>query len=161
MSRSDYDVRIVPSVLDRLIDYEPVMSREAAASRVKTLRQLKQTVRRDLEWLLNTRRLVDDLSADLKEVSNSLLAYGLPDFTTVNIKSPADQSRMRRALESAISAFEPRLEDVSVTIVAMRDLDRVFRFRIDARLRVDPAPEPVSFDTLLQLGSGEFVLQGE
>ena len=35
------------------------------------------------------------------------------------------------------------------------------KFRIDARLKVDPAPEPVSFDTLLQIGSGEFRVKGE
>jgi type VI secretion system protein ImpF len=161
MSRSDNDVRITPSVLDRLIDYEPEMSREAVSSRAKSLRQMKQSVRRDLEWLLNTRRMADDLPADLKEVANSLLAYGLPDFTAVNTKSPADQGRLRRALETAVTTFEPRLEDVSVTIVTMRDLERVLRFRIDARLRIDPAPEPVSFDTLLQLGSGQYVVQGE
>jgi type VI secretion system protein ImpF len=161
MSRNDNEIRITPSVLDRLVDYEPQMSREAVSSRAKSLRQMKASIKRDLEWLLNTRRTADDISPDLKEVSNSLAAYGLPDFTTANIKSPADQNRLRRALETAISAFEPRLEDVTVTIDPMRDLDRVMRFRIDARLRVEPAPEPVTFDTFLQLGSGQYSVQGE
>ncbi|HVG20284.1 MAG TPA: type VI secretion system baseplate subunit TssE [Blastocatellia bacterium] len=161
MSRTDNEVRITPSVLDRLIDYEPEAAREAVASRAKSLRQMKQSLKRDLEWLLNTRRVAENLPPDLKEVNNSLAAYGLPDFTTANIKSPADQSRLRRALESAISAFEPRLEDVVVTIDSMRDIDRVMRFRIDARLRVEPAPEPVTFDTMLQLGSGEYLVRGE
>jgi len=48
MPRSDYEVRITPSVLDRLIDEEPEISREPPASRAKNLRQLKQSVRRDL-----------------------------------------------------------------------------------------------------------------
>lgn len=161
MSRTDNDVRITPSVLDRLIDYEPEMSREAVGSRAKSLRQMKLSVRRDLEWLLNTRRIADDMLPDLKEVANSLLVYGLPDFTAVNTKNPADQNRLRRALESAVRTFEPRLVDVSVTMVTMRDLERVLRFRIDARLRIDPVPEPVSFDTLLQLGSGQYLVQGE
>jgi type VI secretion system protein ImpF len=161
MSRSDNEVRITPSVLDRLIDYEPEVSREAVASRAKSLRQMKQSLKRDLEWLLNTRQVAEGLPPDLKEVNNSLAAYGLPDFTTANIKSHADQNSLRRALETAISIFEPRLEDVTVTIDVMRDIDRVMRFRIDARLRVEPAPEPVTFDTMLQLGSGEYIVRGE
>ena len=159
MPRTDNEIRITPSVLDRLIDYEPELSREPLASRSKSLRQLKQSIKRDLEWLLNTRRFADGLPDDLKEINNSLAAYGLPDFSNLSIKSPADQNRMRRALEVAISIFEPRLEDVIVTLQPMRDGERVMRFRIDARLRIEPAPEPVTFDTMMRIASGEYVVQ--
>src|SRR5438046_13452 len=125
MPRTDNEIRITPSVLDRLIDYEPELFREPLASRSKSLRQLKQSIKRDLEWLLNTRQFADGLPADLKEINNSLAAYGLPDFSNLSIKSPVDQNRMRRALEDAISIFEPRLEDVIVTLQPMRDGERV------------------------------------
>ena len=46
-------------------------------------------------------------------------------------------------------------------ILATEELVDHGTFRIDARLKVDPAPEPVSFDTLLQIGSGEFRVKGE
>ena len=49
MPRLDEELRITLSVLDRLVDFEPEASQEAPASRSKTLRQLKQAVRRDLE----------------------------------------------------------------------------------------------------------------
>ncbi len=39
--------------------------------------------------------------------------------------------------------------------------DRAVRFRIDGRLKIDPAPEPVVFDTMLRIGSGEFKVKGE
>lgn len=42
----------------------------------------------------------------------------------------------------------------------MREHERALRFRIDARLRVEPAPEPVTFDTVLQLHSGEYLVKG-
>ena len=161
MSRIDNEFRITLSVLDRLLDYEPEMAREAASSRARNLRQLKQAVRRDLEWLLNTRRHADHISPDMKELNASVAFFGLPDFTTASVKSPADQTRMRRSLEQTIRLFEPRLQDVSVTLQPMKDTERVMRFRIDARLKVDPAPEPVTFDTVLQLGSGQYLVQGE
>ena len=148
-------------MLDRLIDYEPEVSREPIASRTKSLRQLKQSVRRDLEWLLNTRQIVDGLPPDLKEVNNSLAAYGLPDFSHINIENLDDQKQMQRVIERVIQIFEPRLEDVVVTVEPTRHAERVMRFRIDARLKVEPAPEPVVFDTMLQLGSGQYIVQGE
>lgn len=160
MSRFDNEIRVRPSVLDRLIDYEPEYSREAAASRVKNLRILKQSVRRDLEWLLNTRATLD-VPPELKEVQASLAVYGLPDMTTISAKNPADKSRLRRSVERVLETFEPRLEGVVVTLDQELGPGLSMKFRIDARLKVDPAPEPVSFDTLLQIGSGEFHVKGE
>ena len=161
MSRFDNHIRITPSVLDRLIDYEPELSREPLASRSKSLRQLKDSVKRDLEQLLNTRKSEDWLPSDLKELNSSLAAYGLPDFTSFSIKSPSEQERLCHALETALTTFEPRLEDIRVSILQMGDLRRSLHFRIEARLRVEPAPEPVTFDAMLQLGSGEYLVRGE
>ena len=160
MSRFDNEIRVRPSVLDRLIDYEPEYSREAPASRAKNLRILKQSVRRDLEWLLNSRATAQ-IPPELKEVSGSVVAFGLPDLTAFSGRSPADRARLRRAVERALEAFEPRLEGVVVTIDPEAGPGLSMKFRIDARLKVDPAPEPVSFDTLLQVGSGEFRVKGE
>jgi type VI secretion system protein ImpF len=161
MPRTDNEVRVTPSVLDRLLDYEPEISREPIASRAKSLRELKQAVKRDLEWLLNTRQVAEELPPDLKQVRNSLAAYGLPDFSNVSTQNPADQKNMLREIEDAIRIFEPRLENVVVTLEPTRNTERAMRFRIDAHLKIEPAPEPVMFDTVLQLGSGHYVVQGE
>ena len=159
MARINNEARITPSVLDRLLDFEPELSREAAASRAKNLRQLKQSVRRDLEWLLNTRQTDDRIGPELKELSRSLAAYGLPDFSNANTKNPSDEKRMRRALENLLAIFEPRLEDVTITLEPLRETERALRIRIDGRLKVDPAPEPVTFDTVLQFGSGYYTVR--
>jgi type VI secretion system protein ImpF len=156
MSRYDNEVRVTLSVLDRLLDYEPDLSSEPPASRAKSLRLFKQAVRRDLESLLNTRQLADGVPENLKEVSNSVLVYGLPDFSSASGENPDDVNRMRRAIVAAISAFEPRLRDVTVSVETSNGGNRALHFRIDANLIVDPAPEPVSFDTTLHLISGEY-----
>lgn len=161
MPRFDNEIRITPSVLDRLIDDEPGLSSEAITTRQRSLRQLKQAVKRDLEWLLNTRQVVGGVPEGLTETTHSVAAFGLPDFTTVTVKSPSERNRLRRTLETAISTFEPRLQDVVVTVEPMRENERILRFRVDARLRVDPAPEPITFDTVLQLSSGQYIVQGE
>jgi type VI secretion system protein ImpF len=161
MTRFENEIRITPSVLDRLIDYEPDVAHEPAASRAASLRQLKQTVRRDLEYLLNTRQVAGGVPSGLKELNKSLAAYGLPDFSAVNVDSPEEQTRLRRLLETTIEIFEPRLKSVEVTVEPMRGNERALRFRVDARLQVEPTPEPVTFDTILQLHSGEYKVRGE
>ena len=159
MSRFDNDIRFTSSVLDRLIDSEPEAKQEAPASRQKNLRDLKTAVKRDLEWLLNSRQVVGGVPEELKETSHSLAAYGLPDFTGVSLKNVAEQAYVRRTIEQAISLFEPRLVDVMVILIPGAGGEQVMRFRIDARLRVEPAPEPVTFDTLLQLDNGQYVVK--
>lgn len=158
MARTDNDVRVAISVLDRLLDYEPEITREPIASRSKSLRQLKQAVRRDLEWLLNTRQVPDGIPPELKETSNSVAAYGLPDFTHLSMESGDDQKFVKREIEELVRRFEPRLENVIVSVEPVRSNERMLRFRIDARLKVDPAPEPIAFDTVLQLGSGQYTV---
>ena len=161
MSRLDSEIRITPSVLDRLIDERPDQSREAPATRQTSLRLLKQAVKRDLEWLLNTRATPQAVPEGLTEVSRSLALYGLPDLTTVSVKNPDDRVRLRDAVAETVRVFEPRLEGVEVNLEGEDDAGRSIRFRIDARLKVDPVPEPVTFDTTLQLTSGEFEVKGE
>jgi type VI secretion system protein ImpF len=161
MSRTDNEVRVQISVLDRLVDYEPEINREPISTRSKNLRQLKQSVRRDLEWLLNTRQIATGVPAELKEVKDSVLAFGLPDFTAMSIDNADDQKLIKREIEDAVHRFEQRLESVVVSIEPVRPTERVLRFRIDAHLKIDPAPEPITFDTVLQLGSGEYEVRTE
>jgi type VI secretion system protein ImpF len=160
MPRIDEEIRINLSVLDRLVDFEPEAKAEPLPSRSKALRQVKLALKRDLEWLLNTRRVLE-VPDELPFVSDSILSYGLPDFTNLSVKSAEDQHDLTRALEATLKRFEPRLEDVVVTVANASVLERAYRFKIEARLRIDPVPEPISFDTTLQLGSGNFAVKGD
>ncbi len=155
MSRIDNEIRITPSVLDRLLDDRPEETREAPASRQTSLKLLKDAVRRDLEWLLNTRREPEGLLEELPEVSRSLAAFGLPDFTGANVATSEGREGLRQGVERAVRLFEPRLDGVRVALEKVEESDRTVRFRIEAQLRVEPAPEPVVFDTMLQVGKGE------
>ncbi len=146
-------------MLDRLLDFEPENSSEAPKSRSASLRDLKLTVRRDVEWLLNTRRTIAEVPTRLEETVRSVFLYGLPDFVSVSAKSPSEQKRLTKELETAIRLFEPRLIDVRVTLEPTDSVERVLRFRIEAKINVEPVPEPVVFDTVLQLGSGEYKLK--
>jgi type VI secretion system protein ImpF len=155
MARLDSEIRVTPSILDRLIDADPRVSEEAPKSRSASLRDLRDSVRRDLEWLLNTRCYLD-ASIELEEAQRSVAFYGLPDFTGLGAKNPAEQKRLSSAVETALKNFEPRFIDLKVTLEPLSNVDRQLKFHIEARLDVEPAPEPIAFDTVLELGSGEF-----
>jgi type VI secretion system protein ImpF len=128
---------------------------------MKSLRELKRAVRRDLEWLLNTRRSITTLPQNLERTAKSVAEYGLPDFSAASVKNPSDQAHILRTLEEAIGLFEPRLKGVSIRLETGGETERALRFRIDADLQVDPAPEPVTFDTTMQLYSGEYDIKEE
>jgi type VI secretion system protein ImpF len=162
MARAPADTVLVPSVFDRLLDDEPGVSYEPVRNRGQSLRELEAAVARDLEALLNTRQeTLDELPNEYLEVNRSLITYGLPDFTSFSLLSLDDRTRILRSVESAIARFEPRLARVRVNLDMPRNEDRGLRFRIDALLRVDPAPEAVTFDAVLQLNTQQYVVRGQ
>jgi type VI secretion system protein ImpF len=148
------------SVLDRLIDQEPERKLEPPVTRAQSLRELKAALRRDLEWLLNTRRTIEASPASLKELEHSLYNYGLPDVSSLYLRSPKDQALLLQAIKTAIDIFEPRLLNIKVTFEPASDDTRVIRFAIEGLLRMDPAPEHVYFDTVLEPMSGQYQVKG-
>ncbi|HTJ29072.1 MAG TPA: type VI secretion system baseplate subunit TssE [Acidobacteriaceae bacterium] len=152
---------ITVSVLDRLIDQEPENRVENPLSRSQSVRVLKAAVRRDLEWLLNTRRIVDPPDEALKEINRSVYVYGLQDMSTLTMAANGDRNRLVRQITMTINLFEPRLANVRIVLVETPDASKKdVRLRIEAMLRMDPTPEPISFDTVIELKSGNCQLSG-
>jgi type VI secretion system protein ImpF len=149
------------SVLDRLIDDDPKHSAEAPLTRPQSLRQLKAALKRDLEWLLNTRRTIDPAPESARETVRSVYHYGFADISSKSVLSSQDQNDLAREMESAITLYEPRLKRVKVRMEPLADRSQNLRFVIEGLLNVDPEPEPVRFDTVLQIGKGEYEVKGE
>ena len=159
MPTSARDGPVTLSVLDRLIDQEPERKLELPLSRVQSLRDLKAAVQRDLEWLLNTRRMIVPVPDSLKELHHSVFMYGLPDISSLSLSSSNDQETLLRSIKQAINLFEPRLANVKVVLEPATNEVRVIRFGIEALLRLDPAPQPVFFDTVLEPVSGQYQIR--
>jgi type VI secretion system protein ImpF len=159
MARPDPEQALRPSLLDRLIDREPRVPAEPDSARAIRLPQIKEGLRRDLEWLLNTKRSLVPVPPGSKHLGRSLLTYGLPDFTDGSLEDGDTRQRLIRAIEVSVRRFEPRLTDVAVTLVEEKGLGRQLRFRIDALLDLDPAPEAITFDSVLRLATRDFVVE--
>lgn len=136
-----------PSLFDRLFGDATSLP----VIRLLDLDELKETVARDLEVLLNTRRVPDFDDASVSEpLRRSVLGYGLLDFSSMSLSNVHDRLRVCAALKQAIEVHEPRLREVEVSLDAERREHKQLAFSINARLVARPTCEPVSFDALLQ-----------
>lgn len=149
----------VPFVNRALLDeaYPDEIWKRRRETLTYSIRQMKEHVGRDLEALLNTRReMLTEIPDAYKELKGTIFEYGLPDFTSFSLTNVAHQKQIRRGVELAIAAFEPRLKSVRVSVDTPKQFDQILRFRIEALLRVDPTPEPVTFDTTLHMTTSAY-----
>jgi len=154
--------RLQPSLLDRLADDEPEKKEESRDKRILSFRKLRQSVMRDLEWLLNAGCLetTQDLS-DYPQVKKSVLNYGLPDLSGTTA-SNVDSTTLERMLRKAIVNFEPRILADSLKVrVTDRDKHNNIIFEIDGELWSQPTPERLYLKTILDLELGSVEVKGE
>ncbi len=147
-----------PSMLSRIIDPD---SEGTSWRRGYSVDQMIDSVRDDLEDLLNTHRTGLDIPEEFIEVRRSIVAYGLPDPASYEAAGPNATQRICTEIEEVITMFEPRLADVHAKSLA-GDPSKTLQldFKIRATLRVDPSPE-VAFVTLLKLTTGEATIRRE
>ncbi len=157
---TDSGFHIQTSILDRLIDLEPRVSSEPVQNRVQGIGLIKNSVIQQLEHLLNTRRLIEEPVAELRELNKSLLLYGLKDFTGENPNSIIVKQQLRQDIEKTVVKFEPRLKNVRVHLETGEQNLRKLRFRITAVLQVEPLSEPVAFDTFFDMNRGLCTITG-
>jgi type VI secretion system protein ImpF len=143
------------------LDENPGVATDPPAQESKSHRDLRRSVRRDVENLLNTRQRALSWPKNMQELDCSLLSYGIPDFAAINLGSAEGRDEVRRVLELTIRRNEPRFQNIKITLLDnVEPLDRGRRFRIEAPLRVEPTPEPVTFDSVLEPVTGNFELKG-
>lgn len=161
MAKVKTDQPLISSVLDRLIDDQPNLNREPEKNSHQVLADLRKSVRRDLENLLNTRWRATSWPAELTELDRSLASYGIPDISGEDLGSPTRRKKFLRQVEQIIRTFEPRFQKIKVLEVENADsLDRTLRFRIDAVLYALPSPEPIVFDSAVDPSSKTFRVEG-
>ncbi len=151
MARIEKNKKLRPSVLDRLFDNDTHNKTERDPDHHQLLRELRNSIRRDLEFLLNTRFYISEPPDNFPELNKSLLNYGLPDLASVNIIDIEKRNEFAKKLEQTLNYFEPRFKSVKVSFMENFDKsDRTLRFRIDAVIYADPLPEIVVFDSILE-----------
>ena len=154
--------KLQPSLLDRLTDDEPDRQKESRDKRILTGMQLRESVRRDLSWLLNNTcmQAVQDLDA-YPHVAQSTLNYGVPDLAG-KTASTVDVKELEKSLRAAILTFEPRLLRESIRIKLgsnpKETPHNALSYVIEAELWAQPVPLRVFLKTDLDLETGEIAV---
>jgi type VI secretion system protein ImpF len=147
----------VPGLLDRL------MGETAGSGAARpAIEQLKDSLARELEALLNTRLGFPPGRFDAApEARSSVLNYGLADFAGYCLSSSEDRAAICASLKDAIERHEPRLKNVSASLE--RDAGSVNRlhFVIHATLHVADGLEPVNFNAVLQPSNLHYAIANE
>jgi type VI secretion system protein ImpF len=110
---------------------------------------------------LNARRRLFSIPRVFAELQSSSLSFGLPDYTAGAMNEDTAREVLRKEIERCIKLFEPRLVQVNVILMPRKDeLDTTLQLKIDALLHADPAPEPISFDTIVNAATAEIEVTG-
>ncbi len=135
--------RLQPSLLDRLTDDEPHTQQESREKRVLSMYKLRQSVLRDVSWLLNTDSFesVVDLT-NYPEAAKSVLNYGIKNLAG-RTAAGASLSEIQKGLKQAINTFEPRIlpNTLSIQVLSSEEMSQqALSFDIEASLWAQPLP---------------------
>ncbi|MEL6264865.1 MAG: type VI secretion system baseplate subunit TssE [Pseudomonadota bacterium] len=150
--------RLQPSLLDRLTDDEAWSREEARDTRVIDARRLRDIIRRDLSWLLNTTNCEAEHDLSTRpEVARSTVNYGVPDLAG-KIESIARAIEVRQTIRKAIEDFEPRIVPGSLEINIVEEIEQeraVITFDIRGELWAQPLPLELYLRTAMDVTTGE------
>jgi len=140
-----------PTVIDVITDCE---ARPGVDPRLDR-RGVFESIRRDLEDLLNTRLAWSDLEAygraprhpDAFGLERTLTTYGLPDCADIALDESAATEEIRRRMQNAVECFEPRVHDPRVEIRdAGRDLATgAMGYLITGSVVFEDKPEAINY----------------
>ncbi len=143
---------LAPTILDRLAPVE-----EASGEIGSRSLTIEESIARDLEMLLNTRREEFLVPPEFEQTATSIVNFGIPDLAKCgNLRLGVEQTKLCRWIEEAIRIFEPRLRNVSVRVVDRENVSPVLKFRVEAKAEF--ASERVSFDLGLKRDSGQMAI---
>ncbi len=152
MARAKAEVLVTQGLIDRLTVSEEPWPETRNAS----ITMYRKSLKRDVEWLLNTRQpLMPELDS-FPATAASVLNFGLPDIQSFDGSRGKEYNGLLAAIEKCIRVFEPRILQPRVYLERADSLSRSLRFRIEGRLHYEDMDEEVKFDTVLELISGEY-----
>ncbi|WP_158792820.1 type VI secretion system baseplate subunit TssE [Granulicella sp. L60] len=147
------ELLVTQSVLDRLST-----TADWPVTRAQSINFLRDNIKRNLEWLLNTRRPPIAGIENYPLARHTVLYYGLLDLNSLNLTSNDGQLRLQQVIAEMIERSEPRLREVQVRLEEGDPQRKRLLFRIGAHMQMKPLPEEIVFDTILDLTTGKYLV---
>jgi len=165
---ADIDGFPTPSLIDRLSSDEPdfydstnidasgqLRRQTNKAKSREAVRRYEDSVRRDLEWLFNSRRVEDDRLERYPQVRSSVFCYGIPDLNSEDPSRTHDKDELLHNMEDAVARFDRRLRDLTIEFGSQVLGSHLLHFHIAGVVMMDPVPAEVAFQSSLDPTNGE------
>ena len=145
---------VMAPLFDRLCDDNPDRIEEDPRNYVLSLEQLKKSIHKELELILNTRptyKLKSDEGEfaikNSQDEDNILMptAFGLPDFSWYDSSKKWTIDHLARQIEQAINRYEPRLKNVHVKIIGKVAATQGLQISLNADVIYDKTSERTHF----------------
>lgn len=152
MAKTSKDHKAPVPLFDRLVDMNPETTQEPLPLRAYDRDQLKASIQKELEALLNTRpntKRLEALEEGAEELAGTTLFYGAHHFSAVDVTSASGKEQIKHALVEAIAYFEPRLKNVSVKILQFEKNTQHLHVLIDGSVQVGDIRENWSFPVVI------------
>jgi type VI secretion system protein ImpF len=154
--------RLQPSLLDRLTDLNPDAVQEARDDRVINIRRLRDIIRRDLSWLLNSNNQDTIIDAEAyPHICNSVLNYGVREVVG-DYSTERRAAEIRKAVKRAIIAFEPRIKEGTLEVIARTNDEKslsLIEFDIRADMWAQPLPMELYLRSQVDLTTGHLSIE--
>lgn len=132
-------------LLYRLLDDNPHSERDMQYGNSLSLTDLQTDISNNIQYILNSR-------------CDSLLDYGIDDFTQPKYALTHYQHLLCKIIQVAIEHFEPRLQKVNVSLLNA-DNERNLHLQISANLNLKPDYQAAIFETKLDIVNHVFDIE--
>lgn len=157
--------RMLPTLFDRLRDEAPSKAAEDAADYAASPNRVRDIVRRDLAYLLNTTNAEDLIDRDrYPEAAASTINFGVPALAG-NYLVNRHWEQVEKIIRRAVTDFEPRLIPDSVQVRPLAregalDTFNVLVFEIRALIACQPYPLEITVQSAVDLETNRMRIEG-
>ena len=152
--KSDEQVEVIAPLFDRLTDNEPDVPSEPRPFRSLTVPQLKDSIKKEVSTILNTRecRIPFGIRAirDEEELPSDILEYGLPDFSKFDATNSTGRNQITKHIENILPIYEPRLDQVKAEVLQYDKKNQTLTVSITGHITVIPLPERFTFPVKIE-----------
>ncbi len=106
-------------------------------------------IKSHLELLLNTRSSTLSCQPEHKQLDQSIVNYGVPDFMDIQYGSEKSQQKLCDEIRRVIQNYEPRLQNINISFIESENKDRVLRLHIEATISYENESTPVAFESYI------------
>jgi len=140
-------VSVLP-LFDRLVDEDVDASSEIEARRFISLDELKESITKDLTFLLNTK--ISPFWVEYSKTMKIPFSYGINSTAPSSAETVFEIQDLEERIRQTIADFEPRLKNVQIQILTMGVTPGNADVLIDADVIAGNLRVPLSFSIVME-----------